>query len=92
MKKYKTKQREGVAVQYCDNINELREFFPSLIFTKLRSKTTWRGEVFPDLCVADDIRHEDLIIGDWVLEDKDDWRIIPMDEFEEYWEEVTNAR
>ena len=87
---YRTKRKEGKALQYTGhNILELEKKFPSLTVRLLKSKTTWDGGVYSDIRVEDkDGRKEDLIIEDWLMERDGDWFIIPMCEFEDYWEEV----
>ena len=88
--KYKTKRKEGIAAQYTGhNIKELRERFPSITFEYLNSKTTWGGTAYQDLRIIDSEGNEDdLIAGDWFMEGEDNWLIVPMCEFEQYWEEV----
>ena len=89
MKKYKTKALEGSALQYNgDNLEELQAAFPCLSFEILRSKTSWNGNVYTDLCVSDGTRSLDLIAGDWIMSNTGEHVVIPLDEFEEYWEEV----
>ena len=85
---YRTKRKEGRAVQYTGkNLLELEEQFPKLEFKFLRSKTTYDGGTYQDIRVISSEGDEDLMVGDWLLEDGTEWFIIPMCEFEEYWEE-----
>lgn len=85
----KTKKREGLVLQYTgDNLSELRETFPSLHFRELRSVTSWNGNVYTDLRVSSSRGDMDLIVGDYVLDEGTNWSILPVEDFEAYWEEV----
>ena len=89
---YRTKRKEGRAVQYTGkNLMELEKEFPKLTFKFSRSKTTYDGGVYQDIRVASFGGDEDLItVGDWLMDNEMEWFIIPMCEFEEYWEEGRN--
>ena len=85
---YKTKRKRGLALQYLgDNIKEFEETFPSLKFKRLNSVTTWSGELFSDYRVFSNQGDEDLIVGDWVMDEGAEWYVVPMEEFDQYWEE-----
>ena len=86
---YKTKNMAGEAIQYKgDNLNELKETYPDFEFKKLESKTYWQKNYYNDLRILSRTGDADLLAGDWIFGDSQDWRVIPMLEFYEYWEQV----
>ena len=83
----KTKNIEGEAFQYKgDNLNELREVYPDFEFKELESKTYWNHNYYSDIRVLSRVGDEDLLAGDWLFGNSQNWEVIPMLEFEKYWE------
>jgi hypothetical protein len=86
---YKTKLRKGNAIQYRGDISVLEKALPNFTFVELKSSHTFNGEEYPeypDYRVITYYQEEDLLAGDWIVYNKDDWFVVPMIEFEEYWE------
>lgn len=84
---YKTKLRRGNAIQYTGDISVLEKTLPNFTFLKLNSETNLKGNVYPDYRVITSYQEEDLLAGDWIVYNEEDWFVVPMIEFEEYWEE-----
>ena len=85
-----TTRKEGEAVQYTGgNIEEICEDF-NLGYRVLRSYTSFRGKDCFDIRLGDTFQEEDLLAGDYVFRDAKtgEWSVIPIYEFEEYWEQT----
>lgn len=86
---YKTKNMSVEATQYNgDNLEELKEIFPELDFKLCCSMTTLNGIPYNDAVVSDGEVWDSLSAGDWVAEMGREWEVIPMNEFNKYWEKV----
>ena len=83
---YRTKLRKGNAIQYTGDISILKDTLPNFTFLKLNSETDLKGNVYADYRVITPYQEEDLLAGDWIVYNEDDWFVVPMIEFEEYWE------
>ena len=86
---YKTKNMAGEATQYKGyNLPELKEIYPDFEFKELESQTYWQGNYYNDLRIISRTGDEDLLVGDWIFGDSQNWEVIPMLEFHKYWEQV----
>ena len=87
---YLTKSKSGTGLQYTgDNLLDLIDFFPEFEIRLLRSGHTFKGSTYSDLKVIWKGKEADLLVGDYLMVMSDDtWKIIPMEEFKSYWEEI----
>lgn len=87
---YLTKSKSGAGLQYTgDNLLDLIDFFPEFEINILRSSHTFKGSTYSDLKVVCEGKEADLLVGDYLMIMNDDtWEVIPMEEFNSYWEEI----
>ena len=86
--KVKTIERVGEALQYTgENIQELVDTF-GIFYVELRSFSILNGKGFPDIRIGKDAWETELLVGDWILNENGELSVIPMYEFEEYFEKI----